>query len=204
MEKVCTVCNATSKLRCGKCKDTYYCGREHQAEDWPEHKSRCKNVSTRGTKSAAPPINILIPPSPTRSAEETAALADVSAQNQKLLQLCWPYVRKLEAQVLQFENLQRRCFIVIEVSYCTGATAVAPFKVCSHVVLSSERAAEYAELAGSVKLKEFCAAYKLSKQLPCLFWCRKPSASYTILVVPPWSVQEYVQTWNDIDNMRYD
>jgi hypothetical protein len=31
--------------RCAKCHHVFYCGREHQAQDWPKHKKRCKKVA---------------------------------------------------------------------------------------------------------------------------------------------------------------
>lgn len=38
--------NAGLKLsRCSKCKHVYYCCREHQTEDWPNHRKRCKKVA---------------------------------------------------------------------------------------------------------------------------------------------------------------
>jgi hypothetical protein len=43
MDKECAVCGTTEgKLqRCGDCKNVYYCGREHQREDYKSHKLVC-------------------------------------------------------------------------------------------------------------------------------------------------------------------
>lgn len=48
----CAVCNKgpNGLLRCGRCKSTYYCSKEHQQEHWASHKGSC----------SAPPSN---PPS---------------------------------------------------------------------------------------------------------------------------------------------
>mmetsp|Transcript_11094 Transcript_11094/g.27992 ORF Transcript_11094/g.27992 Transcript_11094/m.27992 type:complete len:97 (+) Transcript_11094:70-360(+) len=31
-------------MRCGACKQTFYCSREHQRSDWPAHKLLCKKL----------------------------------------------------------------------------------------------------------------------------------------------------------------
>lgn len=58
----CAVCNKPGKLmRCSKCHNTWYCGAECQAKDWPSHKQRCvpsvrQHVQNKPkTKGAAPP-----------------------------------------------------------------------------------------------------------------------------------------------------
>jgi len=38
----CGVCGAYSTLRCGRCQQIYYCGKEHQVQDWSHHKLHCK------------------------------------------------------------------------------------------------------------------------------------------------------------------
>jgi len=39
----CAICKVTEKLsRCSQCKLEYYCGRDHQTQHWPTHKSLCK------------------------------------------------------------------------------------------------------------------------------------------------------------------
>jgi len=39
----CAVCSATGEAvkRCSRCQRVAYCGREHQAQHWPQHKSHC-------------------------------------------------------------------------------------------------------------------------------------------------------------------
>ncbi len=37
----CAVCGVASKSNCSRCKQAYYCGREHQVADWKTHKLVC-------------------------------------------------------------------------------------------------------------------------------------------------------------------
>lgn len=38
----CVVCENPDSKKCSVCKLVFYCGREHQKEDWPQHKLICK------------------------------------------------------------------------------------------------------------------------------------------------------------------
>ena len=38
----CETCGAAASMRCGNCKQTYYCRVEHQLEDWGKHKKQCQ------------------------------------------------------------------------------------------------------------------------------------------------------------------
>jgi hypothetical protein len=43
----CQVCGEidSRKLdRCSQCKETYYCCRQYQREDWPDHRSECQHL----------------------------------------------------------------------------------------------------------------------------------------------------------------
>jgi hypothetical protein len=42
---VCAVCQGLAKLRCSACKNVWYCGKEHQKEDWKIHKAKCEFFS---------------------------------------------------------------------------------------------------------------------------------------------------------------
>ena len=42
----CQVCGEGTYRRCGRCKQTYYCSKEHQTADWKCHKMACKWVSS--------------------------------------------------------------------------------------------------------------------------------------------------------------
>lgn len=57
---VCNICGSRQNLkRCGFCKCTFYCSREHQLNDWVNHKQQCqllgkglsKDVTTENTPS---------------------------------------------------------------------------------------------------------------------------------------------------------
>lgn len=38
----CAYCSQEATFYCGLCKETWYCGREHQVADWKSHKSNCQ------------------------------------------------------------------------------------------------------------------------------------------------------------------
>jgi hypothetical protein len=40
--KKCAVCGAPTTLTCGRCRGVYYCSRDHQRSDWPQHRKVCK------------------------------------------------------------------------------------------------------------------------------------------------------------------
>ena len=42
-KKSCHVCGVKCRKRCPYCT-TYYCGPEHQNQDWKEHKKVCKSI----------------------------------------------------------------------------------------------------------------------------------------------------------------
>ncbi|KAK4443024.1 hypothetical protein QBC34DRAFT_417774 [Podospora aff. communis PSN243] len=50
--KHCEICKKTDALlRCSACKVYFYCGRDHQVQDRPTHKSTCKTLSTHFKKA---------------------------------------------------------------------------------------------------------------------------------------------------------
>ncbi|KAG4430830.1 hypothetical protein IFR05_013686 [Cadophora sp. M221] len=43
----CNVCRKVDKtFKCARCKIAFYCGKEHQAQDWPSHKKACKSMAS--------------------------------------------------------------------------------------------------------------------------------------------------------------
>ena len=43
--KPCRVCKEVKNtFRCARCRIAFYCGKEHQAMDWPVHKVACKKA----------------------------------------------------------------------------------------------------------------------------------------------------------------
>ncbi|KAI0885385.1 uncharacterized protein GGS22DRAFT_143058 [Annulohypoxylon maeteangense] len=49
----CTDSSPENSLRCSGCMKVRYCSKDCQKQDWKEHKSFCKHVSTNGTSSAS-------------------------------------------------------------------------------------------------------------------------------------------------------
>ena len=43
-EGICQVCQVQATKKCSLCKIIYYCGKEHQKQDWPAHKSNCPGL----------------------------------------------------------------------------------------------------------------------------------------------------------------
>lgn len=39
--KDCAVCHSKKTFACGTCRDIYYCGQEHQLQDYERHKKEC-------------------------------------------------------------------------------------------------------------------------------------------------------------------
>jgi hypothetical protein len=46
----CEVCGVASRMLCSCCKSVHYCSKDHQRENWPVHKLRCK--SSEAARSA--------------------------------------------------------------------------------------------------------------------------------------------------------
>ncbi len=47
VDKKCAVCGAKQNLKvCSQCKIVYYCSREHQLQDWKEHKKVCRKMTS--------------------------------------------------------------------------------------------------------------------------------------------------------------
>ena len=42
----CGFCGALTKVRCSNCKQTYYCDKNCQSNNWKQHKTSCKQVRT--------------------------------------------------------------------------------------------------------------------------------------------------------------
>ncbi|CAK9805253.1 SET domain-containing protein SmydA-8, isoform A [Anthophora quadrimaculata] len=42
MECVCPICGQYATLKCGSCKQEFYCSKDHQRQDWHRHRSTCQ------------------------------------------------------------------------------------------------------------------------------------------------------------------
>lgn len=57
----CELCGKMENLmKCGRCRSSFYCSKEHQRQDWKKHKQVCKEVE----KTQRPPAPPLPPPPP--------------------------------------------------------------------------------------------------------------------------------------------
>lgn len=41
---VCPICNQTALKFCGRCRNVWYCGKNHQKQHWKEHKTKCVGI----------------------------------------------------------------------------------------------------------------------------------------------------------------
>ena len=54
MSGKCNVCGSPSTMRCSRCSSVFYCGRDHQMEDWRRgHKKICKSLVSKGSSSSS-------------------------------------------------------------------------------------------------------------------------------------------------------
>ncbi|XP_017279849.1 egl nine homolog 1 [Kryptolebias marmoratus] len=61
----CELCGKMENLlKCGRCRSSFYCSKEHQKQDWKKHKLICKEADRAG---------VLLKPSPGRPEEDKAA-----------------------------------------------------------------------------------------------------------------------------------
>ncbi|KAI9098747.1 hypothetical protein DFS34DRAFT_87995 [Phlyctochytrium arcticum] len=69
----CNICKIEAKLRCSKCKNTYYCSQPHQQQDWKTHKTRCHTEN--------------IPKDP--QLDKTMSIVAVEGMDAKLIEYPW-------------------------------------------------------------------------------------------------------------------
>ncbi|XP_073527643.1 egl nine homolog 1 isoform X1 [Phyllobates terribilis] len=54
----CELCGKMENLlRCGRCRSSFYCSKEHQRQDWKKHKQVCKGADTHATVEPTATIN---------------------------------------------------------------------------------------------------------------------------------------------------
>ena len=80
----CYVCGETKGLkRCGFCKERYYCSRDHQIKDWPDHKSFCQSKQKQtalSEKITAANVPVVIENNIEKLKRTTADLPDQSKE----------------------------------------------------------------------------------------------------------------------------
>lgn len=45
----CAICGKSAQAKCGKCKQAFYCSKEHQRAHWPRHQDACKQKKREGS-----------------------------------------------------------------------------------------------------------------------------------------------------------
>jgi hypothetical protein len=74
----CQVCSRESSTRCGRCQHVFYCGKDHQAQNWKDHKLVCRppdaatsqSTNKTGTSTGAKIKGVRIQRMPGRMWEE--------------------------------------------------------------------------------------------------------------------------------------
>lgn len=101
----CNVCKESQSVKvCSKCKVVYYCGREHQLQDWKSHKIFCKNSKETTSESHSEPCKNADPSkfdsrpfkpclyalvhAPVQSEDDAAEVSSVVAVNLKTHGMC--------------------------------------------------------------------------------------------------------------------
>lgn len=49
--KLCNVCGAVSQLTCGRCRAVHYCSRDHQRQDFAQHRGDCSNYVVESSQA---------------------------------------------------------------------------------------------------------------------------------------------------------
>lgn len=57
MQRTCRVCGVETNLVCAQCREEFYCSREHQALDWPNHKIKFSTVGDGRREPVYAPID---------------------------------------------------------------------------------------------------------------------------------------------------
>ncbi|KAI0732680.1 hypothetical protein C8Q72DRAFT_950315 [Fomitopsis betulina] len=84
---LCRFCGAQASLRCSRCKDVFYCGKDHSASDWKRHKRLC--VAAQGVE----PRSIMI----------DAILFPVDATEPRMIKLACKVERDLDPDIPSFD-----------------------------------------------------------------------------------------------------
>jgi hypothetical protein len=102
----CIVCDAKATNFCGNCKNTYYCSREHQQNDWSNHKKVCKKPTATAESTPATASKL------TGSSTDSSSHASSSAAGVIVGTSGAPPVaagRRVEVVLLAEEHGQQQC-----------------------------------------------------------------------------------------------
>lgn len=148
---VCHTCKSTENVKmCTKCKTLYYCSKDHQREDWPNHKGICEVISR---------TDKMIPAS-TQNVMEILEVARGATERQKYFLFVldmWRNMlkRELEPYELDIPLFRKSCPV------CNSRNAPIECKICSSVFYCCIAHQEIDDLSHAAS----CAAIKLNFQV---------------------------------------
>lgn len=70
--RCCAICSETTKLKaCGSCTQVWYCSKEHQVDDWKNHKPKCHRLNVNADPDSEAEVlqkmkSLSVTPSPTQ------------------------------------------------------------------------------------------------------------------------------------------
>jgi hypothetical protein len=62
MENKCIICQKVTERYCSQCKLVYYCSKEHQLQDWKNHRTYCNYIYKNQQECGENEVKILIIP----------------------------------------------------------------------------------------------------------------------------------------------
>lgn len=202
MKNLCLICKKSCTLNCSVCKQAYYCGKDHQNQDWSNHKIFC-NKKIHLYSHPSPKVSDILLVRPKSENEKLpynlTTEEDMKYQielNRYSLSLALPLIEKCQSKLDIIHSQKRRCFISIELIQASKirSTSNIPIQFAefpfftstnSPIIYDSDEAEKFAEKVQSSKLLIYTQTYETDIQIPCAIWCEDPCACYTVLIIQP-------------------
>ena len=181
MEHTCIICKKTCNSKCSICKETYYCGIEHQKQDWSRHKIFCnKKLKLYSYASPELPDTLLLRP---KSGEEKLpykltteeAMHEQTVANKFTLAVAFPLILASQPKIEKIHSNGKRCFISIELIRENPPTKFEEFPYVatkdSPIIYDLNEAEPFAKKVQSSKLLIYTQTYKTNTEIPiiCFF-----------------------------------